>query len=162
MAGPALRRALLCGGVLLVLTGCSGTRFGDQLARSFSGPAKPAASPSPSPSPSPQTPAAPPLAPAPPAEPEQTRRAPRAIPANPTSAAAAPPGPAASSRPAPYRITIKLPAADPSAPAELVTRALRAAGVSFEVETIERVPSTPGPAAAAPATPTPTPAPAPR
>jgi hypothetical protein len=41
--------------------------------------------------------------------------------------------------PAPYRVTIKLPAADPSAPAEAVTKALRAAGVSFEVETIERV-----------------------
>lgn len=41
--------------------------------------------------------------------------------------------------PAPYRVTIKLPSADPSAPAEVVTRALRAAGVSFEVETIERV-----------------------
>jgi hypothetical protein len=41
--------------------------------------------------------------------------------------------------PAPYRVTIKLPAADPSAPAEVVTKALRAAGVSFEVETIERV-----------------------
>ena len=41
--------------------------------------------------------------------------------------------------PAPYRVTIKLPAADPAAPAERVTEALRAAGVSFEVETIERV-----------------------
>ena len=41
--------------------------------------------------------------------------------------------------PAPYRVTIKLPAADPSAPAEAVTKALRSAGLSFEVETIERV-----------------------
>jgi len=40
---------------------------------------------------------------------------------------------------APYRVTLKLPGADPSAPAEVVTRALRAAGVSFEVETIERI-----------------------
>jgi hypothetical protein len=41
--------------------------------------------------------------------------------------------------PAPYRVTIKLPAADPSAPAEAVTKALRSAGLAFEVETIERV-----------------------
>ena len=41
--------------------------------------------------------------------------------------------------PQPYRITIKLSAADPSAPAEAVTQALRMAGVTFEVETIERV-----------------------
>ncbi len=41
--------------------------------------------------------------------------------------------------PRPYRITIKLSAANPSAPAETVTKALRKAGVSFEVEKIERV-----------------------
>ena len=39
--------------------------------------------------------------------------------------------------PQPYRITIKLSAANPSAPAEKVTQALRAAGVTFEVEKIE-------------------------
>lgn len=43
----------------------------------------------------------------------------------------------------PYRIIIKLSGADPSAPAEAVTQALRQAGVRFEVETIERVPSSP-------------------
>ena len=53
----------------------------------------------------------------------------------PTKPRAAAPTPAA----APYRVTLKLPGADPSAPAEVVTRALRAAGVSFEVETIERI-----------------------
>ncbi len=58
----------------------------------------------------------------------------------------------------PYRITLKLPGADPSAPAEAVTEALRAAGLRFEVETIERIP-TPETGAAAPKT---TPAPAPR
>ncbi|WP_320676348.1 hypothetical protein [Prochlorococcus sp. MIT 1300] len=42
-------------------------------------------------------------------------------------------------KPQPYRITIQLSAADPSAPAESVTKALRGAGVSFEVEKIERV-----------------------
>ena len=41
--------------------------------------------------------------------------------------------------PQPYRITIKLSAANPSAPAETVTKALRTAGVSFEVEMIERI-----------------------
>jgi len=39
--------------------------------------------------------------------------------------------------PQPYRITIKLSAANPSAPAERVTKALRTAGVTFEVEKIE-------------------------
>ncbi len=41
--------------------------------------------------------------------------------------------------PQPYRITIKLSGANPSAPAESVTRALRKAGVKFEVERIELV-----------------------
>ncbi|MEB3325687.1 MAG: hypothetical protein VKM17_10195 [Cyanobacteriota bacterium] len=41
--------------------------------------------------------------------------------------------------PSPYRVTIRLPQADPSAPAEGVTQALRSAGIPFEVETIERV-----------------------
>ena len=41
--------------------------------------------------------------------------------------------------PQPYRITIKLSAANPSAPAETVTKALRTAGVRFEVEMIELI-----------------------
>ena len=40
--------------------------------------------------------------------------------------------------PQPYRIIIKLSGANPSAPAETVTRALRQAGIKFEVEKIER------------------------
>jgi len=48
--------------------------------------------------------------------------------------------------PAPYRVTIRLPQADPSAPAEVVTEALRAAGVPFEVETIERMGAATAPA----------------
>ena len=40
--------------------------------------------------------------------------------------------------PQPYRIIIRLSGADPSAPAESVTEALRKAGVQFEVEKIER------------------------
>ena len=53
-------------------------------------------------------------------------------------ASQASPSPSSSS-PFPYRVTLRLPQADPSAPAEAVTRALRAAGIPFEVETIERV-----------------------
>ncbi len=41
--------------------------------------------------------------------------------------------------PQPYRITIKLSAANPSAPAESVTKALRLAGVEFEVEMIQLI-----------------------
>ena len=40
--------------------------------------------------------------------------------------------------PQPYRIILRLSGANPSAPAETVTRALRKAGVKFEVEKIER------------------------
>mgnify|MGYP001316634624 FL=1 len=61
------------------------------------------------------------------------------------------PGPevvsAPTSRPfLPYRVTIRLSGADPSAPAEAVTRALRDASVAFSVERIEAVddPTAPG------------------
>ena len=40
--------------------------------------------------------------------------------------------------PQPYRIILRLSGANPSAPAERVTEALRTAGVQFEVEKIER------------------------
>ncbi len=40
--------------------------------------------------------------------------------------------------PQPYRIILKLSGTNPSAPAETVTKALRKAGVQFEVEKIER------------------------
>lgn len=62
---------------------------------------------------------------------------PGAKPDAPAKPRAATPTPAPAA--APYRVTLKLPGADPSAPAEVVTRALRAAGVPFEVETIERI-----------------------
>jgi len=39
----------------------------------------------------------------------------------------------------PYRITIRLPGADPASPSDAVTRALRQAGVPFAVERIERI-----------------------
>ena len=41
-------------------------------------------------------------------------------------------------KPQPYRIILRLSGANPSAPAETVTAALRKAGVEFEVEKIER------------------------
>ena len=41
-------------------------------------------------------------------------------------------------KPQPYRIILKLSGANPSAPAETVTGALRKAGIEFEVEKIER------------------------
>jgi len=95
---------------------------------------------------------------------------PGAVPTAPAAAAnpavAQPPAARAPANPAPYRVTIRLPQADPSAPAEVVTEALRAAGVPFEVETIERMGggTTTAPAAApvVPAVPQVRPAPPPR
>ena len=142
--------SLLCA---LALAGCSGTRFGDQLARSFSAPpAQPAQPVSPAPNPATATPASKAAAP-PTAAP--TAASPKKAEPKPVEAKPAAVNP---SKPAPYRITIQLPSADPAAPAEAVTQALRAAGVSFEVEMIERV----GAAAIPAAAPTVTPAPAPR
>jgi hypothetical protein len=59
---------------------------------------------------------------------------------------------------APYRVTLRLPQADPAAPAEALTQALRAAGVPFAVERIESVPAG-GAAPAASSAPVPAPAP---
>ena len=131
----------------LLLSACGGTPFGEALSRSFSrAPAAPAAPPATAPRPlTPANPAPTPASPARPAANEPPARPP---------AAATPETPVAPAvRPAPYRVTIRLPLADPSAPAEVVTKALRAAGVPFEVETIERMP-----AAGTPATETPAPA----
>ena len=137
--------SLLCA---LALAGCSGTRFGDQLARSFSAPpAQPAQPVSPAPNPTSATPASKTASP--------TAASPKKVEPKPVEAKPPAVNP---SKPAPYRITIQLPSADPAAPAEAVTQALRAAGVSFEVEMIERVGAASTPAAA----PTVTPAPAPR
>ena len=107
------------------LAGCQGTPLGDQLSRSFS-------------SPLPEAPRA--AAPTQPAEPKKEEEKPVAQKPAPKPPEA-PAAPRPSAPPAPYRVTIKLPAADPSAPAEVLTQALRAAGLAFEVETIERVPN---------------------
>ncbi|QPN57204.1 hypothetical protein I1E95_03390 [Synechococcus sp. CBW1107] len=173
-----LARGLSLVGLAAVLTtslaACSGTPLGERLSGSFGTPATPAAAgtasgssgagpvggPAAATSPSTSSPSTALPAPSPPAA------------AAPASGAAKPDG-AVASRPvkptagsAAYRITIKLPGADPSAPAEAVTEALRAAGVSFEVETIERMPADGGRSAAAagtsPAAPASSPAPAPR
>lgn len=61
-----------------------------------------------------------------------------------------PPSPLPPLNPTPYRLLLRLPAADPAAPAEAVTQALRAAGIVFEVETIERLPKVPNPLAPSP------------
>ncbi|MEB3157483.1 MAG: hypothetical protein VKO26_08625 [Cyanobacteriota bacterium] len=115
----------------------------------------------------PVSPAAPPVTRAKPAASKPGPATPSSKPANPTASTIPQPtapapgaGPLASGRsaapsPLPYRVTLRLPRADPSAPAEAVTQALRAAGIAFEVETIERVPS-------GAATPTVRPAPPPR
>ncbi len=164
LAGPLLSLPLL-------LSACGGTPFGDALSRSFSGaPATPAAPAPVTRTTAPATPAPTPAAPTPAAgkEPPATGATPPARPV----AGATPMAPVAPAvRPAPYRVTIRLPQADPSAPAEVVTKALRAAGVPFEVETIERMPAagsgagaaeTPAGAANGSAPATSRPAPAPR
>ena len=133
------RRTLVGLAGVLLLGGCSGTPFGDQLSRSFSSPPgagssaeRPSAT---KPDPAQALDSAKTSDPAKLAKDAATTvKAPEAkpLPAPPRLAPV-------TLAPAPYRVTIKLPAADPSAPAEVVTKALRAAGVSFEVETIERV-----------------------
>ncbi len=110
------------------LAGCSGTPFGDQLSRSFSSP--PAGAPAPRNAAQPAAEAA-----------KQPAAKPAAASKPEPQPAKKPATPLAPLTPAPYRVTIKLPAADPSSPAEAVTDALREAGVAFEVETIERVPA---------------------
>jgi len=115
-------------GFICVLGGCSNTPIGEQLGNSFGpSPDLPKAK---SQSPSLPKPALPPPKPElPKAEldkPEakqlelQKRLAPAAA-------------------PVPYRVVLRLPATYPAAPAEALTKALRAANLPFEVETIERV-----------------------
>ncbi|MFM8544055.1 MAG: hypothetical protein ACKOAP_03555 [Vulcanococcus sp.] len=147
---------------LFSLAGCSGTPFGEQLSRSFSqAPASPPSASRPVPAatgsgPSSSKPGGKVASQAAAVAPGKP---PAAAPkAQATAPARQPVAPAAPLTPAPYRVTIKLPAADPSSPAEAVTDALRAAGVAFEVETIERVPA----GADLPAAPLRSTAPAPR
>lgn len=152
----------------LALGGCAGTPFGETLSGSFSNPpapptanpppraapARPATRPQPAGSPTPvTTPAAgsPQAAPSPLAP--STTTAPTAKPTNRLATPVT--RPAKDS--APYRVTLRLPQADPAAPAEALTQALRAAGVPFVVERIENVPGTNTPTPGTAAAPAPTP-----
>ena len=132
-----MARPLLVGLLPLLLVGCSSTPLGQQLGASFDAP--PPAEP---------TPAAklePAIKPVPPQQPKEEE--PQADPEPAAEATPAPePEPKAEPEqtaeprdPQPYRVILRLPSADPSAPAEAVTKALRAAGLPFEVETIERL-----------------------
>ncbi len=161
-----MRRASLLA-LPLLLSGCSGTPFGETLSRSFSGVPTPAPATAPATAPTTVSPTPAPAALPKPAGPAGAT--PKPAPPKPaTPAAPAAPRPA---NPAPYRVTILLPQADPAAPAEVLTRALRTAGVPFEVETIQRtapgdtprVAPAPAPLAPAlPAAPSVRPAPPPR
>jgi len=142
----APRRVGLWIPVLLLLQACSTTPFGRQLAESFDpAPAPPGATANAQPKqeqPKPEEPN--------PQEPDPQKRGSvedtaaatakpdgTAKPAN--TAKTQEPAQPSTVKPQPYRITIRLSGADPAAPAELVTRSLREAGIPFEVETIERI-----------------------
>ena len=134
-----MARPLLVGLLPLVLVGCSRTPLGQQLGARFDAP--------PPAEPQPAAKLEPAIKPVPAQQPkaEEPKAAPE--PAQPEEAAAettpaSEPEPKAEPEPRdpqPYRVILRLPSADPSAPAEAVTKALRAAGLPFEVETIERL-----------------------
>ena len=136
-----MARPLLVGLLPLLLVGCSSTPLGQQLGASFDAPPQaepkpaaklePAIKPVPLQQPKAEEPKADPQ-PAPPAEPAADATAEPEPKAEPEQAAEP-------RDPQPYRVILRLPSADPSAPAEAVTKALRAAGLPFEVETIERL-----------------------
>lgn len=115
-------------GFICVLGGCSNTPIGEQLGNSFG--------PSPDlPKAKSQSPSLPKPALTPP-DPELPK-AELAKPEAKQLELQKPLAPAAA--PVPYRVVLRLPATDPAAPAEALTKALRAANLPFEVETIERV-----------------------
>ena len=133
----ALRRVGLWIPVLLVLQACSTTPFGRQLAESFDPPPTPPAATA-NAQPQQET-----------VEDTTAATAKQDGTAKPDGSAkqdgtakpvkAQEPAQPSTAKPQPYRITIRLSGADPAAPAELVTRSLREAGIPFEVETIERI-----------------------
>jgi len=149
--------------LMLLQTGCTGTPFGDSLSRSFPAPGSPdppasqtgAAVQAPLVNVAPIGTGSQPPGGQPPASGAASKAqkspltpgAPKTTAGSPASTAAMAPGEsqvgksAPAANPLPYRVTIRLPEADPSAPAEAVTKALRATGVAFEVETIERIAS---------------------
>ena len=132
-----MARPLLVGLLPLLLVGCSSTPLGQQLGASFDAP--PAAEPKPAAKLEPAIKPVPPQQPKaeePKADPEPAAEA---TPAPEPEPNAEPEQTAEPRDPQPYRVILRLPSADPSAPAEAVTKALRAAGLPFEVETIERL-----------------------
>ena len=132
-----MARPLLVGLLPLLLVGCSSTPLGQQLGASFDAP--------PPAEPKPAAKLEPAIKPVPPQQPKAEEPKADPEPAADATPAAEPepkaePEQAAEPRdPQPYRVILRLPSADPSAPAEAVTKALRAAGLPFEVETIERL-----------------------
>ncbi len=115
-------------GFICVLGGCSNTPIGEQLGNSF-GPSQDL----------PKAKSQSPLLPKP-TLPKPTLPPPKPELAKPEAKQLElqkPLAPAAA--PVPYRVVLRLPATDPAAPAEALTKALRAANLPFEVETIERV-----------------------
>lgn len=129
----AMLRLGFAAGFICVLGGCSNTPIGEQLGNSF-GPSPDlpkAKSQSPSlPKPALPKPTLPPPKPELP-KPELAKPEAKSLELQkPLTPAAAP---------VPYRVVLRLPATDPAAPAEALTKALRAANLPFEVETIERV-----------------------
>lgn len=126
--------------MLVALGGCSGTPLGTRLEDSFgpvpTPPEVPTANQTPAPTPTAPptptttaTPAASPTPKTPPPAPTATA---------PTTAPTPTPAPPATAT-VPYRVVLRLPRTDPAAPAEALTRALRAADLPFEVETIEKL-----------------------
>ena len=115
-------------GCICALGGCSNTPIGEQLGNSFGpSPDLPKAK---SQSPTLSKPTLPPPKPELPKAELPKPEAKQLEVQKPLTPAAAP---------VPYRVVLRLPATDPAAPAEALTRALRAANLPFEVETIERV-----------------------
>lgn len=132
-----MARPLLVGLLPLLLVGCSSTPLGQQLGASFDAP--PPAEPTPAAKLEPDIKPVPPQQPKaeePKADPEPAAES---TPAPEPEPKAEPEQTAEPRDPQPYRVILRLPSADPSAPAEAVTKALRAAGLPFEVETIERL-----------------------
>ena len=128
-----LKRFVLPIGVLVLLHGCAGSRTAQDLEERFSDPtpitARPVETdPTTLSVPAPEAPEADDDPP----QPEKIVESDK--PSAPLSSEAA-----VTPNLQPYRITIRLSASDPSAPAELVTRALRRANVPFAAERIESI-----------------------
>ena len=127
---------------LVLLQACAGTPLADQLEQSFTtldGEPQPESSPSSSPQSDTAVPA---IQAAPLDEPVETsERVSEQEDADSVVEAVSPQpvSPLPRQPLAPYRITIRLSGADPAAPAEAVTKALRSSAVDFMVERIERV-----------------------